>query len=262
MQENASSSSKVIVSGAGRGLGREIVLRLAARGCALGLIDIEADALAETAALSRRAGARCEEVPTDLSTPGAAEAAVTGIATALGGLDVLVNNAAYSKIELFWESREDVWQRTFAVNVIAVAMACRAAAAIMKPQGKGRIVNMTSPSARMAIPEYVAYSASKAAIDSLTRSVAVSLGPFGITVNSFNPGMMDTVIQQSTEVELARLSGRTDLDAFRAERTRRIPLGRRPELGETAEAAVWLCLDAPAYMTAERMNMSGGLDRD
>jgi NAD(P)-dependent dehydrogenase (short-subunit alcohol dehydrogenase family) len=223
----------------------------AARGCSLGLIDIEADALKETAEICRSAGARCETVAADLAKAGAASEAVAGLDTTLGGLDVLVNNAAYSRIELFWESSEEIWQRTFAVNVIAVAMACRAAAAIMKPQGRGRIVNMTSPSARMAIPEYVAYSASKAAIDSLTRSVAASLGPFGITV-----------IQQTTEAELARLQGRADIDAFRAERTRRIPLGRRPELGETAEAAVWLCLDAPAYMTAERFNMSGGLDKD
>jgi NAD(P)-dependent dehydrogenase (short-subunit alcohol dehydrogenase family) len=251
-----------VVSGAGRGLGREMARLFAARGCSLGLIDIEADALKETAEICRSAGARCETLAADLAKAGAASEAVAGLATALGGLDVLVNNAAYSRIELFWESSEEIWQRTFAVNVIAVAMACRAAAAIMKPQGRGRIVNMTSPSARMAIPEYVAYSASKAAIDSLTRSVAASLGPFGITVNSFNPGMMDTVIQQTTEAELARLQGRADIDAFRAERTRRIPLGRRPELGETAEAAVWLCLDAPAYMTAERFNMSGGLDKD
>jgi NAD(P)-dependent dehydrogenase (short-subunit alcohol dehydrogenase family) len=256
------TGARVIVSGAGRGLGREIARRLAARGCSLGLIDIEAGALEETSRLCCEGGARCEVRVADLAETGVAARAVTDLASSLHGLDVLVNNAAYSKIELFWESREEVWQRTFAVNVIAIAMACRAAAMLMKAQGRGRIVNITSPSARMAIPEYVAYSASKAAIDSMTRSIAASLGPFGITVNSFNPGMMDTLIQQSTEVELARLNGRSDLEAFRAERTRRIPLGRRPDLGETADAAVWLCLDAPAYMTAERMNMSGGLDKD
>ena len=148
------------------------------------------------------------------------------------------------------------------MNVIAVAMAIRAALPVMQGHGGGRIVNITSPSARMAIPEYVAYSASKAALDSMTRSLAAALGPLGILVNSLNPGMMDTEIQRSTEADLARLQGRTDLETFRAERTRRIPLGRRPEVGETAGMVVWLCLDAPAYMTAERLNMSGGLDKD
>jgi NAD(P)-dependent dehydrogenase (short-subunit alcohol dehydrogenase family) len=188
---------------------------------------------------------------------------MVGVLTeALGGVDVLVNNAAYSRIEQFWESDETVWKRTFSVNVIAVAMACRTAGVTMKARGAGRIVNVTSPSARMAIPEYVAYSASKAAVDSLTRSIAAALGPFGVLVNSINPGMMDTLIQQSTERELARLAGREDFEAFREERTRRVPLRRRPSVEETAEAAVWLCLDAPPYMTAERLNMSGGLDKD
>lgn len=262
MIAGSGTSAKVVLSGAARGLGSALAVRLAGRGCALGLIDFEADGLNETLALCRAAGASAERVVADLAQPGTASRAVTDLAACLNGLDVLINNAAYSQIELFWESREEVWQRTFAVNVIAVGMACQAAASIMRQQGRGRIINMTSPSARMAIPEYVAYSASKAAIDSLTRSIAASLGPFGITVNGFNPGMMDTAIQRSTEAELARLHGRADLDAFRAERTRRIPLGRRPELGETADAAVWLALDAPDYMTAERMNMSGGLDKD
>ncbi len=253
---------RAIVSGAATGLGRAIALGLARRGCGLGLADIDAKSLAETAAACRALGAHCEAQQCDLAQPSAAGAMVEHLADALGGVDVLVNNAAFSRIEQFWESSEDVWTRTFAVNVIAVGMACRTAGAMMRAQGGGRIVNLTSPSARMAIPEYVAYSASKAAVDSLTRSIAASLGPFGVLVNSINPGMMDTVIQRDTERELARLAGRDDIDAFREERTRRVPLRRRPSVEETAEAAVWLCLDAPSYMTAERLNMSGGLDKD
>src|SRR5689334_3200171 len=198
-----------MVSGAANGLGRAIAVGLAERGCALGLLDIDASALAETAAACRAAGVRCEEIVTDLAQPGAASAAVDRVAELLGGLDVLVNNAAYSRIELFWESSEEVWNRTFSVNVLALAMACSSAARIMKGQGRGRIVNVTSPSARMAIPEYVAYSASKAAVDSITRSVAASLGPFGVVVNGLNPGMMDTLIQRSTEEDLARINGRS-----------------------------------------------------
>jgi NAD(P)-dependent dehydrogenase (short-subunit alcohol dehydrogenase family) len=115
----------------------------------------------------------------------------------------------------------------------------------------------------MALPDYTAYTASKAGVDSITRALAVALAPYGVQVNSLAPGMMDTEMQRSTEVVLARVNGRAeDLQAFLDERTRRIPLGRRAEVSEVAEAVVWLCLDAPAYMTAERLNMSGGLDRD
>jgi NAD(P)-dependent dehydrogenase (short-subunit alcohol dehydrogenase family) len=75
--------------------------------------------------------------------------------------------------------------------------------------------------------------------------------------------MMDTEMQRSTEIELARVNGRADdLQNFLDERTRRVPFGRRAEIAEVAAAVVWLCLDSPDYMTAERLNMSGGLDRD
>ncbi len=115
----------------------------------------------------------------------------------------------------------------------------------------------------MPTPTMAAYTASKAGVDSITRALAVGLAPYGVLVNSVAPGMMDTEMQRSTEVELARVAGRSgDLQAFLDERTRRVPLGRRAEIGEVAEAVVWLCLDAPKYMTAERLNMSGGLDKD
>jgi NAD(P)-dependent dehydrogenase (short-subunit alcohol dehydrogenase family) len=90
----------------------------------------------------------------------------------------------------------------------------------------------------------------------------VALAPYGVLVNGLAPGMMDTEMQRSTEAELARVSGRQDLQAFLDERTRRVPLGRRAEIAEVAASVVWLLLDAPAYMTAARINMSGGLDKD
>ena len=86
----------------------------------------------------------------------------------------------------------------------------------------------------MALPNYTAYAASKAAVDAITRAAAVALAPFGVLVNSVAPGMMDTEMQRSTEAELARLEGRNDLQAFLDERTRRVPLGRRVEPSEVA----------------------------
>ena len=154
------------------------------------------------------------------------------------------------------------WTRTLALNVTALAMACKAAGRVMRDQRSGRIVNITSPGSRMALPDYTAYTASKAGVDSITRAAAVALAPYGVLVNSLAPGMMDTEMQRSTEADLARFHGRDDLQAFLDERTRRVPLGRRAEIAEIAEAVVWLALDAPAYMTAERLNMSGGLDKD
>lgn len=253
---------RAIVTGAAGGLGREIATQLAAHGAAIGLVDIDAAGTAKTAELCRAAGAEVEEIVGDFTLDGAPEAAVKRVAERWGGLDILVNNAGYGGIEPFLGMTHKLWQRTLGLNVIALAMACAAAGRVMKEQGGGRIVNITSPASRMALPDYAAYAASKAGVDSITRAAAVALAPHGILVNSLAPGMMDTEMQRSTEAELARVNGRNDLQAFLDERTRRVPLGRRAEIAEIAAAVVWLCLDAPAYMTAERLNMSGGMDRD
>ena len=253
---------RALVTGAAAGLGREIATQLAQRGCALGLVDIDAAGTARTAVLCRHAGADVEEIVGDFTVEGAPEAALDRVKARWGGLDILVNNAGFGGIEPFLGMTQKLWQRTLGVNVIALAMACAAAGRVMKEQRSGRIVNITSPASRMALPDYAAYSASKAGVDSVTRAAAVALAPFGVRVNSLAPGMMDTEMQRSTEADLARVNGRNDLQAFLDERTSRVPLGRRAEISEIAAAVVWLCLDAPDYMTAERLNMSGGMDRD
>jgi 3-oxoacyl-[acyl-carrier protein] reductase len=260
--DSSAIHKRALVTGGGGGMGREIVLQLAARGCAVGVVDINAAGTAETARLARQQGAEIEEIVGDFTLEGAPEAAVQQIVDRWGGIDVLVNNAGYGVIEPFLEATFKSWTRTLALNVTALAMACKAAGRVMREQRSGRIVNITSPASRMALPDYTAYAASKAGVDSITRAAAIALAPYGVLVNSLAPGMMDTEMQRSTEAELARVNGRNDLQAFLDERTRRVPLGRRAEITEVAAAVVWLCLDAPDYMTAERLNMSGGLDKD
>jgi NAD(P)-dependent dehydrogenase (short-subunit alcohol dehydrogenase family) len=252
--------ARALVTGAAGGLGREVAVQLAARGCAVGLCDINAEGLTETARLIGDGDS--EQLVADLTAEGVPEEAVGRVVSRWGGIDILVNNAGYGVIEPFLEATHKAWTRTLALNVTALAMACKAAGRVMRDQRSGRIVNITSPGSRMALPDYTAYTASKAGVDSITRAAAVALAPYGVLVNSLAPGMMDTEMQRSTEIDLARAAGRDDLQAFLDERTRRIPLGRRAETSEVAEAVVWLCLDSPAYMTAERLNMSGGLDKD
>ena len=253
---------RALVTGAAGGLGREVAVQLAARGCAVAIADINAAGTAETARLIREQGVETEEIVGDFTLEGAPEAAVLKVVERWGGIDILINNAGYGVIEPFLDASFKSWTRTLALNVTALAMACKAAGRVMRDQRSGRIVNITSPGSRMALPDYTAYTASKAGVDSITRAAAVALAPYGVLVNSLAPGMMDTEMQRSTEIDLARVAGRNDIQAFLDERTRRIPLGRRAEIAEVAEAVVWLALDAPAYMTAERLNMSGGLDKD
>jgi NAD(P)-dependent dehydrogenase (short-subunit alcohol dehydrogenase family) len=158
--------------------------------------------------------------------------------------------------------KPETWDRTLSLNVKALALASAAAGRIMMAQKSGRIINITSPASRMALPNYTAYAASKAAVDAITRAAAVALAPHGIRVNSLAPGMMDTPMQRVTEEQLARIDKRNDMEAFLAERTARIPVGRRTSPEEVAETVLWLAFDAPEYITAERLNVSGGLDKD
>ncbi|MDB5523393.1 MAG: short-chain dehydrogenase/reductase [Rhizobium sp.] len=261
MTEN-SGRKRALVTGAAGGLGREIAMQLASKGCNIGLVDIDSRGTTETARLCRGLGADIEEIVGDFTAEGAPESAVNRLRVKWGGLDILVNNAGYGVIEPFLDMSYKSWQRTLSLNTATLALACAAAGRVMKEQSSGRIINITSPASRMALPDYAAYAASKAGVDSITRAAAVALAPFGVLVNSLSPGMMDTEMQRSTEADLARVNGRDDLQAFLDERTRRVPLGRRAEISEVAEAVAWLCLDAPAYMTAERLNMSGGMDKD
>lgn len=247
-----------MITGAASGLGRATALALAARGCALALVDIDEATTAEVA----RACGDAHVVIQDLTAPGGGEAAVTRSIAALGRLDIVVNNAGYGAGEAFLEMREATWDRTLDLNLKAVALICSAAGRHMRDHGGGRIVNVTSPASRMALPNYLAYAASKAGVDAVTRAAAVALAPFGITVNSVAPGMMDTPMQRITERQLAEIEGRSDIEAFLDERTRRIPLGRRTDCETVASTIVWLALDAPDYITAERLNASGGLDKD
>ena len=256
------SSRCGLVTGAAGGLGREVALQLVRRGCRIAITDINASGL--TATLDGLHGATGEafELPCDLTQDGEPERIVDNAVSALGGLDFVVNNAAYGVIEPYFDMSSRVWDRTLSLNVVALALICKQAGQVMRERRSGRIINITSPASRMAIPDYAAYAASKAAVDSITRTTAIALAPYGVRVNALAPGMMDTDMQRSTEADLARLAGRSDLDAFLAERTQRVPLGRRASIEEIAAAVIWLCLDAPEYMTAERLNLSGGLDKD
>jgi NAD(P)-dependent dehydrogenase (short-subunit alcohol dehydrogenase family) len=245
----------VLVTGGASGLGRAVALGAAARGAKVVVADIDE---AGAAAVAKACGGHALAV--DLIK--APERAVEDGARLLGGLDVLINNAGYGAGEAFLAMKAETWDRTLGLNVKALALASAAAGRIMMPQKSGRIINITSPASRMALPNYTAYAASKAAVDAITRAAAVALAPHGIRVNSVAPGMMDTPMQRITEQELARIENRTDIEKFLAERTARIPVGRRIEPEEVAKTVLWLAFDAPDYITAERLNVSGGLDKD
>jgi NAD(P)-dependent dehydrogenase (short-subunit alcohol dehydrogenase family) len=249
----------VLVTGGAQGLGAAVCRQMAARGWTVAVADVNA---AGAEAVVAACGHEAFAIVVDLTTADGPTRMVEDAVRGAGRLDVLINCAAVAPAEAFLAMTAAAWEQALLVNVRAIALAMAAAGRVMAAQGGGRIVNATSAAARMALPDYAAYAATKAAVDSLTRSAAVALAKHGVQVNSLSPGMMDTPLQQRTEEIFCALEGRDDLEAFKAERTARIPLGRRSDPEEMAAMVVWLATEAPDYMTAARLNVTGGLDKD
>jgi NAD(P)-dependent dehydrogenase (short-subunit alcohol dehydrogenase family) len=257
--ESRSRERVVLVTGAARGLGRAVALAFARQRFAVAAIDLDPDALCAVIHELQALGVRTCGIQADLSSVEKARGAVERTVEELGGLDVLVNNAGAASVQPLLEITEEDWDKVFAVNVKGLMFTLQAAARHMSGNGGGRIINISSPASRMALPNYTAYAASKAAVDSITRAAAVALGRFGITVNSVAPGRMDTDMQRWTERKFAALAGK-EVAEFVEERTKSIPLGRRACPNEVAEAIVWLAGPQANYITGERLNISGGLE--
>jgi NAD(P)-dependent dehydrogenase (short-subunit alcohol dehydrogenase family) len=249
----------VLVTGAAQGLGRAVALAFAHEGAGVALADRDGAGAAATGNEIQRLARPCCVIDLDLTAPDAPRKMVARAVAELGRLDVLINNAAVWAVEPFLEITEESWDRLFAVNVRALLFSLQAAARQMMSNGGGRIINISSPASRMGLANYTAYAASKAAVDSITRSACVALGRHQITVNSVAPGRMDTEMQRETEQRFAALAG-MDVASFVESRTKDVPLGRRTTPEEVAQAVLWLAGPHAEFVTGARMNISGGLE--
>jgi NAD(P)-dependent dehydrogenase (short-subunit alcohol dehydrogenase family) len=239
---------RILITGARRGIGAALAVGLARPGAILLLHHLAAAEEAETVAgLCRDLGATAELLDADLADP----AAVRALAAAAGPVDVLINNAAKaSNVDLdVLELGE--WQSTFAVNVTAAMLLAQSLSAGMAERGWGRIVNVVSPTVRMGGPSGPSYVASKAALIGLTRSLARSLGPSGITVNALSPG----AIRTEGEAELA--AGRDAETHAPLVAMQAVP---RPLIPEDLVATVrMLVSDGSGALTGQVIEVGGGL---
>lgn len=260
-EDSSLKGKTVLVTGAGQGLGRATSLAFARRGAKIALVDINEASLSATLKELRDNGSECASIVADIASSGAPNHIVQQVVTQLGTLDVLVNNAAVSSVESLLDVTEKEWDKVFAVNVKALFFLLQAAAKAMKDSGGGRIINVSSPATRMTLTNYTSYATSKAAVDYITRTAAAALGVYGITVNAIAPGRMDTPMQRATEEANAAAAG-VDLQTHMHSRTVDIPLRRRTTPEEVAEGIVWLASQTASYVTANRLNISGGLELD
>jgi NAD(P)-dependent dehydrogenase (short-subunit alcohol dehydrogenase family) len=238
-----------IVTGAGSGIGRASALRFAAEGAAVVAADLRGPRIDETVAMIESAGGVAVPCVADVADAADTERAVTTAVEAFGGLDAMFNNAGTIRPGTAVSLSGEDWDLVMAVNVRSVFLGAKYAVPAMVERGGGAIVSTASVSGLTGDPGNVVYSASKAAVINLTRSLAVDHARDHIRVNCICPGAVDTP-------PVGRMLADPDARA-RAERAH--PLGRigRPE--DIAAAAVWLCSDESAWITGHALIVDGGL---
>jgi NAD(P)-dependent dehydrogenase (short-subunit alcohol dehydrogenase family) len=234
-----------LVTGAARGLGLATAERLAARGAAVA-VNVRDSERAEAAA--RSLGDRGFAVSGDLGNPADLQSIVDRTLDRFGRLDILVNNAAVALSTRFEQITEEEWRRTFEINVTAVFLLTRAVLPAMKRQGHGRIINLSSTAGKTVSTLGGAhYTASKAALQGLTRAAAKELGPYGITVNAVCPGLFDTELtrEHATPEQLEAAA-------------KSFPIRRLGEAVEVADLICFLASDAAGYITGASLDINGG----
>ncbi|GMV44712.1 MAG: 2-hydroxycyclohexane-1-carbonyl-CoA dehydrogenase [Pseudomonadota bacterium] len=241
----------VIVTGAARGIGAAIAGRLAARGALSVIVDLALPAAQTVADEIVRSGGRALALAMDVSDRRQVDATMAEIAQRCGSIDILVNNAAINYATPIEDVSDEEWERIFAVNVRGVYNCCRAALGPMKARRWGRIVNISSSAGKTGGPiSSVHYSASKAAVISMTKSFARHLADFGVTVNAVAPGAVET--------DMALLLSEDD----RRRAAQAIPLHRLASPSEIAHSVAFLCSDEAAYITGEVLDVNGGAVMD
>jgi NAD(P)-dependent dehydrogenase (short-subunit alcohol dehydrogenase family) len=240
-----------LVTGAASGIGRATACLLASEGAAVVVGDMAEAGGRETVRQIVKAGGRAAFVRADVADAVAVEAMVQAAVETYGRLDILHANAgAPGPDKPLVEWSESEWQRVLAVNLTGVFLCCRAAIPVMAGRGGGAIVITASAAGIQAVPSTCGYNAAKAAVISLTQTLALECAPLGIRVNAVAPGEVDT------PMGLASLY--KDPDILRAY-LRLIPLRRIGQPGEIAQAVLYLVSDAASYVTGVTLPVDGGI---
>lgn len=236
-----------IITGAGRGIGREIALRLAKDGFNCAINDLNEKDLEESKALIEACGVKCNTYKADVSSLSEVEEMIKKIHADFGRIDVLVNNAGITRDNLLLRMKEDEWDKVISINLKSVFNCTKATSKIMLKQKSGRIISIASVVGVMGNAGQCNYSASKAGIIGFTKSIAKELGSRGITANAIAPGFIKTAMtEQLSEEAKNKLYSQ-------------IPLGYLGTPEHIASCVSFLAGPDSSYITGQVIHVDGGM---
>jgi 3-oxoacyl-[acyl-carrier protein] reductase len=236
-----------LITGGARGIGRAIALSLAKKGANLVIADISSESARETAGEMEALGVKAMPVALDVSKSAEVSRAIEVIGKEFGRLDILVNNAGITRDGLILRMKEEDWDAVIGINLKGVFLCSKEAVKVMVKQRYGRIVNIASVVAFMGNPGQANYSASKAGIVGLTKTIAKEYASRGITANAVAPGFISTAMTDALA------------ENVRQEMLKSIPIGKFGSVDDVANAVVFLSSPETGYITGQVIHVNGGM---
>jgi 3alpha(or 20beta)-hydroxysteroid dehydrogenase len=256
---------KALVTGGARGLGHGMAEALARAGAAVVIADVQEDLGKKSADALCQSGAICEFVPLDVTSEASWDQAMTQAISALGGLDILVNNAGVEISSLVIDIEAADVRRMLEVNVLGTALGIKHAFRAMRPGGPagqgGAVINVASVAATIAFPGIAGYSATKSAVDRLTRVAAMESGKlgYGVRVNCVYPGLVATEMGLQLAADMETLGLYPSAQHAVGAVIEQTQLGRLGEVPDMADAVVFLASDGARFITGAGLPVDGGM---
>src|SRR3989475_3503502 len=252
------SGQVAIVTGAGRGIGRATALELAQMGADIVVAELDREGAERTAAEVKGLGRRVSVVRTDVTSRADLKTMADRARAELGRIDVLVNNAGIYRAAAPLDVTEEHWDAIMSVNAKAVFFATQAVLPVMIAQRRGAIVNLASMAGKIGSPNNLPYNVSKAAVVSMTKSLALAHAKDGIRVNCVCPGFVETDMWTKVARDQGAVMG-ISAEEFTRRRAQTVPLGRMERPEDVAAVIGFLASDRAGYMTGQALSVDGGL---
>jgi len=241
-----------IVTGGGSGIGRATVLKLTGLGARIAIVDIDEEAANKVAGEIKEAGGEALVVKTDISNYQQVKEMAQKVQDHFGSIDVLINNAAWDKIQPFMDTTPDLWYKLIDINLKGPIHVTRAVLEYMTKQDTGgAIVNVASDAAKVGSTGETVYSAAKGGVYSFTKSLAREMARYKIRVNSTCPSPTDTPLLDDVKKTMPKIVQAIE---------KAVPMRKIATPEQQANAIVWLASDEASYITGQSLSVNGGLN--